>query len=64
MAHAERLRERVSALEIPGLSSIGPLTVSIGVAQYEPGEPIIRTFARADVAMYRAKALGRNRVAC
>jgi diguanylate cyclase (GGDEF)-like protein len=64
MADAERLRERVSALEIPGLPSIGPLTVSIGVAQYEPGEAIIRTFARADVAMYRAKALGRNRVAC
>jgi diguanylate cyclase (GGDEF)-like protein len=64
MADAERLRERVTALEIPGLPSIGPLTVSIGVAQYEPGEAIIRTFARADEAMYRAKALGRNRVAC
>ena len=64
MADAERLRERVSALEIPGLPSIGPLTVSIGVAQYEPGEAIIRTFARADVAMYRAKSRGRNRVEC
>ena len=64
VADAERLRERVSALDIPGLPSIGPLTVSIGVAQYEPGEAIIRTFARADEAMYRAKALGRNRVEC
>jgi len=64
MADAERLRERISALEIPGLPSIGRLTVSIGVAQYEPGEAIIRTFARADEAMYRAKERGRNRVEC
>jgi PleD family two-component response regulator len=52
---------RISALEIPGLPSIGRLTVSIGVAQYEPGEAIIRTFARADEAMYRRKSEGRNR---
>jgi diguanylate cyclase (GGDEF)-like protein len=64
VADAERLRERVSTLEIPGLPSIGPLTVSIGVAQYEAGEAIIRTFARADEAMYKAKELGRNRVEC
>jgi diguanylate cyclase (GGDEF)-like protein len=62
VADAERLRERVSALEIPGLPMIGRLTVSIGVAQYQSGEAIIRTFARADEAMYRAKGLGRNRV--
>ena len=64
MADAERLRERVSALEIPGTPTIGRLTVSIGVAQYEPGEAIIRTFARADEAMYKAKGRGRNRVEC
>ena len=64
MADAERLRERVSALEIPRAQSIGRLTVSIGVAQYEPGEAIIRTFARADEAMYKAKQRGRNRVEC
>ena len=64
VADAERLRERVSALAVPGLPSIGPLTVSIGVAQYQPGEAIIRTFARADEAMYKAKARGRNRVEC
>ena len=64
VADAERLRERLSALEIPGMPSIGQLTVSIGVAQYEPGEAIIRTFARADEAMYRAKERGRNRVEC
>ena len=50
---------------LPGwrvVRSIGPLTVSIGVAQYEPGEAIIETFARADAALYKAKQRGRNRV--
>jgi len=62
MADAERLRERISTLDIPIPRSIGRLTVSIGVAQYQPGETIIHTFARADEAMYRAKQRGRNRV--
>jgi diguanylate cyclase (GGDEF)-like protein len=64
MADAERLRERIGTLDIPITRSIGRLTVSIGVAQYEPGETIIQTFARADEAMYKAKQRGRNRVEC
>src|SRR6266480_1387800 len=60
MADAERLRERISAFDIPTSRPIGPLTVSIGVAQYEPGETIIDTFARADEALYKAKQRGRN----
>src|SRR5205814_8549567 len=55
MADAERLRQRISALDIPISRSIGQLTVSIGVAQYEPGETIMQTFARADEALYKAK---------
>ena len=62
IADAERLRERISALELPVARSIGPVTVSIGVAQYVPGETITATFARADEAMYNAKRQGRNRV--
>jgi len=62
IADAERLRERISTLDVPLPRSIGKLTVSIGVAQYQPGEPIMQTFARADEALYRAKKLGRNRV--
>jgi diguanylate cyclase (GGDEF)-like protein len=61
---AERLRERIGALEIPIERAIGRLTVSIGVAQYRPGETIMQTFARADEALYRAKQRGRNRVEC
>ena len=64
MADAERLRERICALDIPFSRAVGPLTVSIGVAQYEPGETIIETFARADAALYKAKQRGRNRVEC
>ena len=64
VADAERLRERISGLDIPIPRSIGRLTVSIGVAQYKPGETIMQTFARADEALYRAKQQGRNRVAC
>ena len=64
MADAERLRERISELDIPVTRSAGRLTVSIGVAQYKPGEAIIETFARADEALYRAKQCGRNRVEC
>jgi diguanylate cyclase len=64
MLDAERLRNRIETLEIPFASSLSPLTVSVGVAQYRPGETIVQTFARADGALYRAKQLGRNRVAC
>ena len=64
MLDAERLRDRISALDIPFARSIGPLTVSVGVAQYRPGETIVQTFARADRALYKAKQLGRNRVEC
>jgi diguanylate cyclase (GGDEF)-like protein len=62
IADAERLREQISELELPVAHASGGLTVSIGVAQYKPGEAIIQTFARADRALYRAKQQGRNRV--
>jgi diguanylate cyclase (GGDEF)-like protein len=64
MLDAERLRNRIKTLEIPFARSMGPLTVSVGVAQYRPGETIVQTFARADGALYKAKQLGRNRVEC
>jgi diguanylate cyclase (GGDEF)-like protein len=64
MADAERLRKRISELDIPVARATGRLTVSIGVAQYKPGEAIIETFARADEALFRAKQRGRNREEC
>ncbi|MCC6193983.1 MAG: GGDEF domain-containing protein [Burkholderiales bacterium] len=64
LADAERLRGRVSTLELQLAPSLGALTVSIGVAQYEPKEDVEQTFARAGSALYRAKRQGRDRVAC
>jgi diguanylate cyclase (GGDEF)-like protein len=39
-----------------------PVTVSIGVAQHQAGETTDQTLARADAALYRAKANGPDRV--
>ncbi len=59
---AERLREAVAAsvLEVQGRRV--PLTASIGVAECREHADIEAALHRADEAMYRAKALGRNRV--
>jgi diguanylate cyclase (GGDEF)-like protein len=39
-----------------------PITVSIGVACYEPGDPLAEWIERSDAALYQAKREGRNRV--
>jgi len=59
---AERIRRAVARrpLEVDGLRL--PVTVSIGVASLRPGEDGPALFARADQAVYAAKAGGRNRV--
>lgn len=56
---AERLREQVSNAIFPG---VGKLTISIGVAECLTHESWEQWFARADHALYRAKANGRNQV--
>ena len=40
----------------------GPVTVSIGVAAYQPDETWSEWLARADQAMYHAKRAGKNRI--
>ncbi|QLK61698.1 diguanylate cyclase [Enterobacteriaceae bacterium Kacie_13] len=57
---AERLRENVETLVLPG---IRPITISLGVAYWNQlqGEPE-KALKRADEALYRAKQEGRNRV--
>lgn len=63
-AIAERLRARVEALRISHRGATLRLTASFGVAtQTTRREPFEETLARADAALYRAKAEGRNRVA-
>lgn len=64
---AERLRHRVALLDIPhSRSETAPhVTVSLGVAVTESasGTEPEGLFTEADRLLYRAKALGRNRVA-
>jgi diguanylate cyclase (GGDEF)-like protein len=54
---ADRLRREVRAGRLPG-----DVTVSCGVAEHRPPETPDGLFARADAALYRAKAEGRDRV--
>ena len=62
---AERIRERVEAVpfSVLGATRTVPVTVSIGVA-VRRGEDLCAAdmLRRADLALYRAKAAGRNRV--
>lgn len=64
-AVAERIRERVEAepFAIHNNSRAIPITVSIGVASRRAGDASpAEIMKRADDALYRAKATGRNRV--
>lgn len=56
---AEKIRETVQAIPFEDQIRV---TVSIGVAEYQPHETVDHFCARADAALYRAKREGRNRV--
>jgi diguanylate cyclase (GGDEF)-like protein len=61
---AERLREAVAAVAVPlDDGETLRLTVSLGVAERTADETAVdQLLARADTALYRAKAAGRNQV--
>jgi diguanylate cyclase len=61
---AEHLRQQVNAVRVLN-DKLCPVTctISLGATEWNPaGEDLSRTLARADKALYRAKATGRNRV--
>jgi len=60
MVKAEQLRSALAAGPIEPLPA--PLTSSFGVAELADGEQGESFLSRADAALYRAKAQGRNRV--
>jgi diguanylate cyclase (GGDEF)-like protein len=64
-AVAERMRRSVEALAMPhGAVPLGVVTISGGVAAARPeaGASALDLVARADAALYAAKAAGRNRI--
>lgn len=58
----DRLRSTVAELAWDDLMPGHRVTVSIGVAEREPGESTADLLGRADAALYRAKGAGRDRV--
>lgn len=61
-AVAERLRSGLPEAPVRMEGRLLRLTVSVGVAEFQ-GD-LQQSIGKADVALYRAKALGRNRVHC
>jgi diguanylate cyclase (GGDEF)-like protein len=61
---AERVRQAVAEtlLVMPDGTELGPVTISCGVAEMQRDETLGELLRRADAALYRAKASGRNRV--
>ena len=53
----EALRTRIAGQDFP---IVGQLTVSVGVTEYQPNEPLDNCIKRADQALYAAKGAGRN----
>lgn len=64
MKVANAIREAIAAKELKRKDTgenYGSITVSIGVAKYQPGHDTIPTFIkRADTALYQSKKKGRN----
>jgi diguanylate cyclase len=63
-AVAEAIRIAVAGAQLVRADNkkpLGQITVSAGVATYQPGEDMMDLINRADQALYRAKNAGRNR---
>ena len=61
---AERLRRVVSGARTtePGGPTLPAITISLGVAELEPGQSMEQLIEAADMALYRAKGAGRDTV--
>ena len=61
-AHAERIRQEVRLIPFELNDNSVQVTVSIGTAIRNPGEPLEDLIERADRALYQAKRSGRDKV--
>jgi diguanylate cyclase (GGDEF)-like protein len=59
---AERIRKRVESTPVVFEGTQIWITCSLGVSSFSDGDGLDQLIARADTALYRAKASGRNRV--
>ncbi len=59
---ADILRRAVEIAEVPYQKEKIHITISCGVCEYRENENLDTFINRADMALYRAKQLGRNRV--
>lgn len=62
-AVAEKIRKTVQSKKIMKRSTnqdLGTITISLGIAQYRPGEDLHSLIERADTCLYEAKEAGRN----
>jgi diguanylate cyclase len=61
---AQNIRQELARnpLQLDLIPPMKPITVSIGAACYEPGDPLTEWVARTDAALYHAKKEGRDRV--
>lgn len=60
---AERLRSRIGRMAVPADDTLITVTISAGVAIMSVhGDDLIELLAAADLALYRAKELGRDRI--
>lgn len=62
----DALRKSVESREVVNRTSnqnLGKITLSVGVAELQPGETVESLISRADAALYTAKQNGRNQVA-
>ena len=63
--YGETLRRSIEKLSIKDRRTseqVANITISLGVAELEPGESAESLIERADKLLYEAKQLGRNRV--
>ncbi len=57
---ANKIREKVANSKFHYENKPVPITASAGLATFRPNDTIVDVFKRADAALYRAKAAGRN----